>query len=208
LGNIFLNDIVRSFYDPVIVRPSDQEIQTAVTNTTFESIINPINNSCPISLERFENNASVSQIIHCGHIFNPRDLNVWFQANVRCPVCRYDIRRYNRRGTPPQSSNVEQEEQNADNIDENENENENANANENANTENPLWNNPNISNVQYNDNGDITFDISGNPLINFATQALTDLLRNNNTRSQTINNILDPSNNSISLFETILRRNL
>ena len=200
LGNIFLNDIVRSFYDPVVVRPSDQEIQTALINTTFGSIVNPINNSCPISLERFEHNTNVSQIIHCGHIFNPSDLNVWFQTNVKCPVCRYDIRRYSRRamGTPPpQSSNVEQEEQKED--DENENES----------AENPLLNNPNISNVQYNnENGDITFDISGNSFANLATQALRDLLRNNNAQNQTINNLFDPSGNGILLFETILRRGL
>jgi hypothetical protein len=204
LGNIFLNDIVRNFYDPVIVRPTAQEIQNATMNTTFGSIVNPINNSCPISLERFEHATDVSQIIHCGHIFNPSDLNVWFQTNVKCPVCRYDIRRYNRRGTPPQSNNLEQEEEKEHDVNVNENENENANEN----AENPLLNNSNISNIQYNENGDITFDISGNPLINFATQALTDLLRNNNTRNRTINNLLDPSNNSILLFETILRRNL
>lgn len=198
LGNIFLNDIVRNFYDPVIVRPSIQEIQNATTNTTFGSIINPINDSCPISLERFENNASVSQIMHCGHIFNPADLNLWFQANVHCPVCRYDIRRYNRRGTQPQSNNLEQP--NEDEINE---------VDENTNVENPLLNNPNISNVQYNnENGDITFDISGNSFANLATQALTDLLRNNNARSQTINNLFDPSGNGILLFETILRRGL
>ena len=34
------------------------------------------------------------QIIHCGHIFIPHQLNRWFQNNVRCPVCRYDIRDY------------------------------------------------------------------------------------------------------------------
>jgi len=203
LGNIFLNDIVRNFYDPVIVRPSVQEIQNAIVNTTFGSIVNPINNSCPISLERFEHNTNVSQIIHCGHIFNPSDLNVWFQTNVKCPVCRYDIRRYTRRGmgSPiPTTNNVEQEEEKDDD------ENENQNANENV--ESPLLNNSNISNIQYNENGDITFDISGNPFINFATQAITDLLRNSNTRNRTINNLLDPSNNNILLFETILRRNL
>jgi hypothetical protein len=31
----------------------------------------------------------------CGHIFNTEQLNTWFRSNCRCPVCRYDIRRYN-----------------------------------------------------------------------------------------------------------------
>jgi hypothetical protein len=193
LGNAFLNEIVRNFYEPVLVRPTSQEIQSATLNTTFGTIINPINNSCPISLERFERNTDVSQIIHCGHIFNPADLNMWFQTNVKCPVCRYDIRRYNRRGmsTPPPHSNQEIPPVNIDD-----------------NSENPLLNNPDISNIQYNENGDITFDVSGNSFANLATQALTDLLRNNNTRNQTINNLFDPSGNAILLFETFLRRGL
>jgi hypothetical protein len=204
--SIFSNEVLRNFYDPVIVRPTPQEIQSATMNTTFESISNPINNSCPISLERFESNANVTQITHCGHIFNPTDLSVWFQANVRCPVCRYDIRRYNRRNrsaTPPQTSNVQETNQEHSQESSQENIIDEISNDQQA---TPLLNNSNISNIQYNENGDITFDISGNPLINFATQALTDLLRNNNTRNQTISNILDPSNNNILLFETILRR--
>lgn len=194
-GNAFLNNIVRNFYEPVLVRPTSQEIQSATSNTTFGTIVNPINNSCPISLERFERSTDVTQIIHCGHIFNPSDINIWFQTNVKCPVCRYDIRRYVRRGMsnlPPDSN---QEVPSPVSIDDH--------------PENPSLNNPNISNIQHNDeNGDITFDVSDDSFTNLATQALTDLLRNNNTRNQTINNLFDPSGNAILLFETFLRRGL
>ena len=37
----------------------------------------------------------VSVIRYCGHIFNTDQLNTWFRSNCICPVCRYDIRRYN-----------------------------------------------------------------------------------------------------------------
>ena len=29
---------------------------------------------------------------HCRHIFFPEQFNQWFSNNVRCPVCRHDIR--------------------------------------------------------------------------------------------------------------------
>ena len=37
-------------------------------------------------------NDEVTQIIYCGHIFSKNSIRQWFQHNVRCPVCRYDIR--------------------------------------------------------------------------------------------------------------------
>ena len=45
-------------------------------------------------LERFESDTEVLQILGCNHIFNPTSLQRWFQSNVRCPICRYDIRDY------------------------------------------------------------------------------------------------------------------
>lgn len=187
LDNMFTQE---NFNEPVIIRPNAREIQNATLNTTFGTINNPINSSCPISLERFEGDTEVSQIIHCGHIFNREDLNVWFERNVRCPVCRYDIRRYSRRTRVPSPRQEE-------NLDSNPFR-ENVNANN-------ILENENISNIQYNENGDITFDISMNPLLNLATQALNDMIRNPRA-GQNANNFFDPSNNPVLLFETILRR--
>ena len=34
-----------------------------------------------------------------GHIFRQTNLNRWFESNPRCPLCRYDIREYNRNNT-------------------------------------------------------------------------------------------------------------
>jgi hypothetical protein len=48
--------------------------------------------NCPITLEDFNEGDVVTQIIHCGHIFQPHSIDNWFQRNVHCPVCRYDIR--------------------------------------------------------------------------------------------------------------------
>jgi hypothetical protein len=64
------------------------------------NIVSPINRSCPISLENFNDTDMVSIIRYCGHIFHTEHLNRWFTSNCRCPVCRYDIRNY----TPSVSS--------------------------------------------------------------------------------------------------------
>jgi len=91
----FLNNLLRTFYDRIQVAPSRQQIENATRILSFSEIENPINNSCPVTLDRFENNSSVTQIIPCGHIFSPSGIDNWLQSNVRCPVCRYDIRDYN-----------------------------------------------------------------------------------------------------------------
>jgi Ring finger domain len=50
---------------------------------------------CPISLEEFVEGEQVCRITHCGHMFREAAIRNWFRRNVRCPVCRYDIRRGN-----------------------------------------------------------------------------------------------------------------
>ena len=44
--------------------------------------------------KRCNNGEQVFQIKHCGHNFRENALRNWFRTNVRCPVCRYDIRDY------------------------------------------------------------------------------------------------------------------
>jgi len=90
----------------VIIRPTNRQIQNATRESRYRDITNPSNESCPISLDRFEPDDLVSQIIHCGHIFCQSELQEWFQNHVRCPVCRYDIREYETVNTAT-SSNTE-----------------------------------------------------------------------------------------------------
>ena len=102
-------DVLQTFLDPIIVRPSQTQISNATRNINYGVIQNPLNLSCPISLETFELNNSVTQIIYCGHIFNEDSLNQWFQSNVRCPVCRYDIRTNNLDNTREEEEKKEEE---------------------------------------------------------------------------------------------------
>uniref|UniRef100_A0A6C0D9N2 RING-type domain-containing protein n=1 Tax=viral metagenome TaxID=1070528 RepID=A0A6C0D9N2_9ZZZZ len=95
--NETITPIWRSFYDAVQVVPTQAQIDNATRNVNYSEIETPTNNSCPITLERFESNSPVTQILYCGHIFSNTGLNSWLRTNVRCPVCRYDIREYRRR---------------------------------------------------------------------------------------------------------------
>ena len=79
---------------PVVVRPTEAEIDIATEEIRYGIVTNPINNVCPITRSEFGDDDRVMQIVHCGHNFNPPSLRHWFQTNVRCPLCRYDIRDY------------------------------------------------------------------------------------------------------------------
>ena len=88
-----LNSILNNFLNTsVIITPTEQQIQSSTRTIRFGDIVSPNSDACPISLEQFNNDDIVSQIIPCGHIFNQSQLRTWFNSNVRCPVCRYDIR--------------------------------------------------------------------------------------------------------------------
>jgi len=83
----------------VIVRPTEREIALATRTVRYSANDETMNSRCPISLEDFQHNEIVTQIKHCNHTFRETSFNEWFGSNVRCPVCRYDIREYSRTDT-------------------------------------------------------------------------------------------------------------
>jgi hypothetical protein len=97
---------LESFFSPVEVYPTPTQVEAATRRVRYCDIVSPLNRSCPISLEEFNDNDMVSVIRQCGHIFKTDELNTWFRSNCRCPVCRYDIRNYRIRDT---SNNIVQD---------------------------------------------------------------------------------------------------
>lgn len=91
--NVPINLSIPNFND-VIVSPSQSEIDNSVETFNYTENDRLINTNCPITMEEFAINDRVSRIRHCGHTFTEEALNNWFRLNVRCPVCRYDIREY------------------------------------------------------------------------------------------------------------------
>lgn len=82
---------ISSLFEDVIIRPTPAQIENAVEEMEYSG---NGGGSCPITLEPFEENETICKIRHCGHIFKKNALNDWFSRNVRCPICRYDIRNY------------------------------------------------------------------------------------------------------------------
>ena len=89
------NYSLENFFSPVEVYPTQSQIEVATRRVRYCDIVSPINRSCPISLENFEDSELVSVIRQCNHIFKTEELHTRFRSNCRCPVCRYDIRNYN-----------------------------------------------------------------------------------------------------------------
>jgi len=87
---------LRNFLNTIIVvRPTEVQIQNASRIIRYADVDNPLSETCPISLEHFDENDMVRQLLHCGHLFHQPQFEEWFNSNTRCPVCRYDIRTNN-----------------------------------------------------------------------------------------------------------------
>lgn len=79
-------------FQDVVIHATQEQIDVATRTYNYNSRQNPINARCPISLENFEDGDQVREIVQCGHLFCEESFQNWFRSNVRCPVCRYDIR--------------------------------------------------------------------------------------------------------------------
>lgn len=77
------------FLNPVVVRPTQEQIDSATTVTTLE--INSVEN-CAICQDTISAQSEQREITHCHHAFHRGCIDTWFQQNVHCPVCRHDIR--------------------------------------------------------------------------------------------------------------------
>jgi len=75
---------------PVVVNPSRDVINLTTsirsTGTSDEA------NACSICQESYTNGQIIRTINHCHHEFHRACIDQWFDRNVHCPVCRFDIR--------------------------------------------------------------------------------------------------------------------
>jgi hypothetical protein len=74
--------------------PTNDQVRSATLNTVFSNIISPINATCPISRDEFNDTSEITMIRGCNHIFNRSSLSEWFTRHASCPMCRNDIRNY------------------------------------------------------------------------------------------------------------------
>ena len=83
------------------ITPTFEQINNASRLVRYDFIENPSSERCSISLQEFNNDDQVRQILYCGHIFHENSLQEWFTRNTVCPLCRYDIRNYVRNDIQP-----------------------------------------------------------------------------------------------------------
>jgi len=84
-------DLTTQFTD-VVVRPTQEQINNATRIIIYRDNLSLINTRCPITMEDFNNGDRICVIRYCRHSFRESAIMDWFQTNVRCPVCRHDIR--------------------------------------------------------------------------------------------------------------------
>ena len=61
------------------------------TNMLFSEISDPLNNTCSITQEDFNDSDNVCIINNCGHIFYTNALHNWYKRHYTCPNCRYNF---------------------------------------------------------------------------------------------------------------------
>ena len=93
--NIFGNISIDSWLEPISVRPTSEEISSALEEISFEEMQNDNELEemvCPIDLAPLTQEDTIVRIKHCKHTFKKQNIMTWFSHNVKCPICRYDIR--------------------------------------------------------------------------------------------------------------------
>jgi len=73
---------------PVVVRPTEQQIATATTVET----VGAEGEMCAICQDSIAVGTEARTLNVCDHSFHTGCIDTWFTTNVRCPVCRHDIR--------------------------------------------------------------------------------------------------------------------
>jgi len=89
-----ITNMISNFLEPIEIYPTLSQIESATRVARYGDIVSPLNTSCSISLENFNEDDRVLIIRHCNHIFSNNSLISWFRSSCRCPICRYDIRNY------------------------------------------------------------------------------------------------------------------
>ena len=80
-----LND----FLEDVPVIPSEEQIRISTTLKTLDA---DIADNCAVCQDQLKKEQEARTINHCSHMFHRECIDRWFETNVQCPCCRYDIR--------------------------------------------------------------------------------------------------------------------
>lgn len=91
------SQLPRSFLDPVPVAPTAAQIQASSTIRTLDA---DMEDNCSICQDAMRSGEAIRKITQCNHTFHRSCIDTWFVRNVRCPVCRHDIREVEQASVP------------------------------------------------------------------------------------------------------------
>ncbi len=81
---------LQSFLDqPVIIHPTEQQLQEATSLTTARRTQN---DACAICQDMIEEGQTMRILNYCTHSFHQECIDTWLGSHVTCPTCRHDIR--------------------------------------------------------------------------------------------------------------------
>jgi hypothetical protein len=93
LMSILLNAVTsmpRTDLEPVVVRPDTQTIdRTTALRSAREEDEHEV---CSVCQDEYTEGQAIRSITYCNHMFHKSCIDQWFEQNVHCPVCRFDIR--------------------------------------------------------------------------------------------------------------------
>jgi len=79
-----------SFLEPVPVFPTREQVQRGSTVRTLD--VSDVANTCTICQDDMSVGNMIRTLNTCQHTFHISCIDTWLTYNVRCPVCRHDIR--------------------------------------------------------------------------------------------------------------------
>jgi hypothetical protein len=80
---------LQNFMDPVIVRPTSQQI---MNGSEVTQVVQAYEQNCSICQDQIEEGQYARILYHCMHPFHRDCIDTWFQSHVTCPTCRHDVR--------------------------------------------------------------------------------------------------------------------
>ncbi len=80
----------RADMEPVQVRPDAQTIEQ--TTRLRPATAADESDTCSICQDTYTEGQAIRSLTHCSHRFHKSCIDQWFEQNVHCPVCRFDIR--------------------------------------------------------------------------------------------------------------------
>jgi hypothetical protein len=79
-----------SFLEPIPVFPTREQVRVASTVRTLDT--SDVANTCTICQDDMSEGNTIRTLNTCQHTFHISCIDTWLASNVRCPVCRHDIR--------------------------------------------------------------------------------------------------------------------